>query len=192
MAERSMEMFGKAHEAESKFDYFVCGVAGAIFAYIVKDFVPRKFVWGIPTLEPASLCLLAFAFYFGLKRIEASKILNHFNHEALDASERAGEMTAALGKAGTLFNRESGEFYSQQEIARKRQSYLLDAQAIQEILPAKHKLCVRYYKLRNFCLVWGFFAILAAKLFIPYAASNLSVESLSGAPKPPEWSPARK
>jgi hypothetical protein len=36
----SLTIFEKEHEAREKYTYFVCGLAGALFAYIGKDYFP--------------------------------------------------------------------------------------------------------------------------------------------------------
>ena len=94
--ERSIEAFAAQQKATETFDYFVCGVAGAIFAYIVKDYSPQKLAWDWSLLTPAALMLLAFSFFAGLKRIEATAGCARINAVQLDASERATHLTTIL------------------------------------------------------------------------------------------------
>ena len=83
MSERSIEVYFKADESSEKFDYFVCSVAGALFAYIGRDYVPRKLGLGIPLIEPLSLVFLVASFYCGIKRIECKIHARRLNHKRL-------------------------------------------------------------------------------------------------------------
>ncbi len=44
MDERSIEVYGHYREAEQKLDYFVCGISGALFAYLGQHYIPHKLV----------------------------------------------------------------------------------------------------------------------------------------------------
>lgn len=180
MSQQSVHLIGKTHESETKFDYFVCGLAGAIFAYILKDYAPRRIDFGISMLEPMALLFLSFAFFMGLKRIESTKMLNLLNYEFLDASEKAGEMTAALLKAGEgpSFNRETGEVYNPAIIEQKRQNYRLEAQVLEPLITERIRISGRYYTARNCFLYLGFITIFAAKILQPYQTPPLGKSSI--------------
>jgi hypothetical protein len=36
------DLFSKSHDSNEKFDYFMCSVAGALFAYLGQTFTPEK------------------------------------------------------------------------------------------------------------------------------------------------------
>jgi hypothetical protein len=95
-SQTALELFRKGHEAADKFDYFVCTVAGAIFAYSAQHYSPRRLDFDWPLLEPISLLLLALAFYFGLKRIEASRTVTQINHSVVDCEDKAKQLAQLL------------------------------------------------------------------------------------------------
>jgi hypothetical protein len=65
MNETSFDLFSKEHAASERFDYFVCGIAGALFAYIGQAYTPHTFGSRYYYLMPAAL-LLTVSFLFGL------------------------------------------------------------------------------------------------------------------------------
>jgi|SRR5665213_146389 len=90
------QLYNKGKDAADKFDYFVCTVAGAIFAYIAQHYTPKILAIDAASLEPVSLLLLAGSFFCGLKRIELGYRIIHLDREfsilvqspSMDAAER--------------------------------------------------------------------------------------------------------
>jgi hypothetical protein len=180
MSQRSVEVYFKYQESAEKLDYFVCGVAGALFAYAGQNFAPRKLDSVISLLEPLALCFLVAAFFTGIKRIEASINLKKLNHIMLDAGEKAGAAAGAAADArktgGTsYYNEHGGEVFGVETIAKKHewQRGLHDA-AEAEIEVAIRKANT-FYTLRNCLLIAGFVALLAAKLLQPYSSQASNV-----------------
>ena len=64
------ELYSKSRDDLAKFDYFICSVAGAIFAYVAQHYTPKVLAINAATLEPISLMLLGASFYCGVRRIE--------------------------------------------------------------------------------------------------------------------------
>jgi len=133
------ELYSKGKDAADKFDYFVCTVAGAIFAYIVQHYTPKVLAWDAATLEPVSLVLLAFSFYFGIKRIELGATIIHIDKDLTQ-----------LIHQGSL------------DAAEQLKPVLAHAQA-----KSKSR-----YIWRDRCLLYGFGAILLAKVLQPYGADS--------------------
>jgi hypothetical protein len=75
----TLELYKKGKDSADKFDYFVCSIAGAIFAYTVQTYCPKPIDSGFSFLEPISLLLLAISFYLGMKRIELCVNLAHMD-----------------------------------------------------------------------------------------------------------------
>lgn len=167
--EKSMIVFEGAREGQQKFDYFVAGLTGALFAYIAQTYVPEKFGFDPAGLEPLALLFLAVSFFLALKRIELTNIIMRLNHDMLAAAEKAGNMTKALAShTGDGFNAESGEIVPFRDLPARRQNYMLQAQAAEHALLAKISKSERYYTYRNHFLIAGFAAIFLAKLLQPY------------------------
>jgi hypothetical protein len=162
-------LFKNAIEGQQKFDYFISGFTGALFAYTAQTYIPQRLDFGPSAIEPFALLLLALSFFFGLKRIETTNLARALNHDALDAAQKAGNLTEALGR-GTArgFNPHSGEIMTQENIAYRRElNIALSKQAEDEF----NKVAARgerYYNFRNLFLQAGFLAILVAKLLEPY------------------------
>lgn len=168
--QKSTLVFASAREAQQKFDYFVTGVAGALFAYIAQTYTPKKIAFTPAALEPLGLICLALAFYFGMRRIEKTMIVMRLNHEMLDFQEKAGNMTQALAQAsGPGFNLHTGEFVQFHELSARREEYMRKAQWAQSEAELASSAAERHYSRRNLFLFAGFVAIFLAKLLLPYA-----------------------
>jgi hypothetical protein len=170
MNDRSIQANFSARDSLNKFDYFVCGVAGAIFAYIVKDYRPLKLEFGISLLEPFALLSLAFSFFAGVKRLEVTNTVNTLNHIMLDSGERAGKLASELRdtEAAQFLNASSGETFDRKTAEREYAQQIQRAEkASAEIQEWKVK-GRRWYKLRNASLSLGFLTILCARVLQPY------------------------
>jgi hypothetical protein len=169
MSGRSAQIFGNAQESSEKFDYFVCGVAGALFAYIGENYHPLKFGCGISLLEPVALLLLAASFFVGLKHIETGIAIKRINYQLLVAAERSGQLADALSKEGNMFyNAEGLEVMTRQQAEAARALYLnnmkiLNAKIEEATIPHN-----RLYTARNILLMLGFLCIFLAKILQPY------------------------
>jgi hypothetical protein len=93
----SIEVYRRSHEAAEKLDYFICGVGGALFAYIGQNYIPHKLEFGISLLEPLALIFLAGAFFAGLKRIETCNAQTNINHEQLKLNDESKELIKLIG-----------------------------------------------------------------------------------------------
>lgn len=172
MAERSIQVYGWAQESAEKFDYFLCGVTGGLFAYLGEHYTPRKLEFGISAFEPLALCLLVAAFFAGLRRIEYCSTAKRLNHDYLDAAEKAGKLTQALAKcsgSGPFYNSDGGEFTNLQELAAKRDCYMESKELFERSVEKVKDKANTAYKVRNSLLYFGFLALLLSKLLVPYA-----------------------
>jgi len=64
-----------------KFDYFVCSVAGALFAYVGQNYTPHKLDSTYSVLTPLALVYLILSFGFGFRRIYIANIAKKLNKE---------------------------------------------------------------------------------------------------------------
>jgi hypothetical protein len=168
---RSIELFGITQQSSEKFDYFVCGVAGALFAYIGEHYTPQRFEIGISLLDPSALLFLAGAFFVGLKQIETVIVMRRINFKIVDSSERAGNMTKALsgGTGGPYYNEEGGEILTLADVHRIRQERIQEREALQPKLQEATLKAQRLYKVRDWLLILGFLCVFASKILKPYA-----------------------
>ena len=166
----SMMTFAGARDGQQKFDYFVTGLTGALFAYVAQTYVPKRIGFDAATLEPLALTFLAASFFLGLRRIETTIRVMSLNHEMLDSSEKAGRMTEAMAKGVTRgFNPHSGAFIEPGEIPRRRAELMSRARAAEKALLKAIERGSTHYKSRNLLLVGGFAAFILSKVFAPYA-----------------------
>ena len=68
--ENAKILYQATQAAEQKFEYFLTGAIGAMFAYTVQNYTPHRLDFSASTLEPIAIICLAGAFFCGLKRIE--------------------------------------------------------------------------------------------------------------------------
>ena len=172
MSERSVQAFDAQHKAAHQFDYFVCGVAGAIFAYIVKDYSPHKLAFDLSILTPAALVCLAGSFFAGLKRIESTIAAMRFNAAQLNLSEKAGHLTEVIMKSGwpsEFYDKQTGEVGTTEQLPSRRDAFREGSKKAKTHVERNAEKAKTYYNLRNRLLILGFIAILAAKVAQPYS-----------------------
>ncbi len=175
MDERSIEVYGHYREAEQKLDYFVCGISGALFAYLGQHYIPHKLVCDATILEPLALLFFAISFYYGLIRIETAMLCLRINHLILHAGEGAGKMIEALANQSSpapFYNVEGGEVYNAAQIEEKRQHYLEEKEHLETQLKTIQSKGRRHWNLRNWFLYLGFAAVFISKLSTPYVAAK--------------------
>ena len=96
---KTVELFARAQESQEKFDYFVCGISGALFAYLGPLYTPRKLAFDASLFEPLALSCFIVSFYMGLKRIEhttEAKRLNFHHFQACDRASQASTQAEQL------------------------------------------------------------------------------------------------
>lgn len=178
MSERSIEAFGRYHEGEQKLDYFICGVAGALFAYIGQHYIPRKLHLDASVLEPMALLFIGASFFFALKRIGNTVLLMRVNHLMLHAAENAGKITGALAKGqggAPFFNEEAGDVLTPEQMAKERESSLSARDHSRKQLDKLRKKGRCFWRWRNYLLALGIAALFASKILLPYFPGNMPV-----------------
>jgi hypothetical protein len=182
MGDRSVEVHMRHQEEASKFDYFICTVSGALFAYVAQTYIPHRIDLSPALLEPLSLVFLGASFFFGLKRLEQANVVMRLNSRLLDAGEKAGSLTARMLQPGEMFyNEESGEVFDRTTLEKKRDAYLGVAKSINVQFSKLEKQGLKFYNLRNLFLMLGFLTIFAAKVSQPYQVRDLPKPSNSPA-----------
>lgn len=169
MSKEKDTLYKHHYEAEQKYDYFIVGLAGAMFAYIVQTYVPAKIEFSPSVLEPVSLILLGFAFFVGLKRIEQVKVGVRLNHEYLNSKEQAKMLTNALqSESSSIIGSESGEPVSKEEISKRKKKHLERIDQCSEGMKRNANASERTYRIRNYLVMAGFGSIFLAKVLQPY------------------------
>jgi hypothetical protein len=184
MSDRSVEIHKLAHAATEKFDYFVCGVCGALFGYIAQTYSPQKIESVYSMLEPLSLVFLAVSFFTGLRRIEHYNVLMRLNQKKLEAAEKVSHLTKQLSSAsGTeTYHLLSGEVCDVSTLETMRAEFLKEQERLESQAQTERPRVLRHYRLRNMFLLFGFVAIFAAKVLQPYQRA-FPLRPISGSTK---------
>jgi hypothetical protein len=180
-------MFGKSHEGAVKFDYFICTVSGALFAYIGQTYTPHRVDFSSSILEPLSLVFLALSFFLGLKRIEAFNISSKVNYAILEASETAGQIAdQLLSEEGESFhNPQTGEVLGRIAMDNLRVARLEEARRMKAKLLLLDKKAFHFYNWRDRFLLLGFLAIFLSKVLQPYQTDRPSQKATPTTQTPP-------
>ena len=166
---KSFELFSKEHAASEKFDYFMCSVAGALFAYIGQNYTPHKLDGWPYYLTPAALLCLTLSFAFGLWIICLSKKVTRMNKEVLLRIEENVAIQEGLNKGWSSLT----DLKTAQTITREQANALIkqnvtDAEMLREAAMADINFADTVELFRNWLLALTFLLILAEKVFKPY------------------------
>jgi hypothetical protein len=160
------DLFSKGHESASKYDYFVCSVAGAVFAYAAEHYAPQRFISYFQLLEPCSLLILAASFYCGIRRLHFAALGIQINHLINDGQEKAGQLNNELKT-----NQEKYSPQAVQAMSKDMQEHYANAFALDPVLAKANAAAQKWYRWRDRLLTLGFLAIFLAKVlppFLPY------------------------
>ncbi|MGB8370146.1 MAG: hypothetical protein ACLPYZ_06475 [Limisphaerales bacterium] len=169
MNEYSIEIFLRAHESQRKFDYFICSVAGALFAYIAQTYAPQKLDSLFSYLQTFSLPILAISFWAGIRRIQTANKLTYIDYALSEARENISHITEQLRGDFTQYtNNTTGERVTRESLELKRQNRLKDVseygkQSLNE-MPRSRRLG----RAQLFFLLLGFGLIFSARALQPY------------------------
>ena len=165
--QRSDDIYWKWRESTEKFDYFILGATGALFAFISEKYTPEKIDANPGTLELSALFVLVLAAIAGFKRVEYTILVTSINHKELYANENRGALVAN-SKGGPVFNHSTGEILSESEVKAEIANLTQKITQLQsETLPIQEN-AKQAYRCRNILLLVGFLTLLAAKLWRAY------------------------
>ena len=80
-----MDLFKRGYEAVETFDYYICAVIGAVFAYEMEHYSPHKIHCDLHLIEPLALALLGVSFICGILRLQLAALAATWNHKLEDA-----------------------------------------------------------------------------------------------------------
>jgi hypothetical protein len=165
------DLFGKYHASREKLDYFLCGIAGALVAYLGQNFSPEKMPSYAAGVTILSLAFLLLAFCCGYFCIRAQNSLTRLNFLEIETShliqkmfesmteyqrrEHQGlplKLTNEMGEPYTLARLQSEKAEKENELLKMRQGMELER--------------ISYSKLgraRDALIALGFVALIVAK-----------------------------
>jgi hypothetical protein len=165
--ERSDKLLVEWKQSIEKFDYYVLGIAVALFAYSAKDFAAQPLGLNATTVEAAALSLLLGAIIVGFLRIQATITTGFWNHQQLYSGEVGGSLTKSLTHNHVL-NEQTGETYSPQEVQEIIRLCASKRHDATEQVNKSRTSAERYYDARNILLVIALIGLLAGKLLRGY------------------------
>jgi hypothetical protein len=117
----SLSVFEKEHAAREKYIYFVCGLAGALVAYIVKDYFPVRPIDFIGELTMSAMISLTLCLAFGMVHIQFFIKGTSINKDVLVADEELKNFVNTLvarkaGQCNLSVNTKTGKEYTTEEI----------------------------------------------------------------------------
>lgn len=106
---RSVEVFKGLRDAQQKLDYFMLGLASALFAYVGAKYEPMPLSFSQNTVELLSLGLFLISILAGFKRLDINIALMRLNFRKLDMNEKKGAIVQGLSMRGDVLNTDTGE-----------------------------------------------------------------------------------
>lgn len=167
MTAKSVEVFKACKEAEIKFDYFIVGLAIALFSYLSQNLkLQIKLGWNEKTFILCAICLLFISIIAGIKRIiYANQALNK-NFTKLSNHERKEQLNKALLNNNSLVNLNTGGLFdpgfakAELDLINKFEPKI--GKSLMS-LAGKASCC---YHARNWTLILGVIFILFSKLIM--------------------------
>jgi len=170
----SAQIYSKAVDSEEKFDYFICGVAGALFAYQGQHYLPHRLALNWNLFEPLSLLLLAASFFTGLVRIRKANLIKKINVRAMEAYESYIKAIEALKGPGPFHQGTTGKILSAEELRQEAEHDKAAADyrhgELQKVIASARI----WYNARDWLLLAGFISILVFQLGSAYSPAPVT------------------
>jgi hypothetical protein len=166
--DRSDKLHADWRASTEKFDYFVLGVVGAICAFIAQGYRPSRLGLNPSTLELVALLGLVLAVVAGFRRIEQTLLVIALNQRELHANEARGGMITKMQDGRTLINEATGQFFNQEQAAKRVAQLARTIEETQPALEAAKVSALHHYKRRNALTLIGFLLLLAARVWSAY------------------------
>jgi hypothetical protein len=168
--ENAKILYQATQAAEQKFEYFLTGAIGAMFAYTVQNYTPHRLDFSASTLEPIAIICLAGAFFCGLKRIECLFHVLGISYQKNQEIDDAQVTETAIRMIVTEPEKhQPRQGSSLESLAKEAQAHRGRAQSAEPLLDSLGTKVRHYYTWRNGLMLAGFSLIVAAKIAVPYS-----------------------
>lgn len=168
--ENAKILYQATQAAEQKFEYFLTGAIGAMFAYTVQNYTPQRLHLTPSTLEPIAIICLAGAFFFGLKRLEClfHKLgISYEQHQEIGYAQVTEEAIRRLVTEPSKYQLRPGSTI--ESLEKEAQAHRSRAQTAEPLLDSLETTVQHYYTWRNSLMLAGFSLVVAAKIASPYS-----------------------
>ena len=170
MSHENAKMFyDKSHEAHQKYEYFVTGAIGAMVAYTIQNYTPKKLGWSPSSLEPVAIICFAVAFFLCLRRLDNLYHILVLNSQKNQALGDADDLTKALClHSEDPRNNKLRSGLSMESIAEDRDFHIRLSQSAIPLLSSIDRRVRLYYTWRDRLMIAGVVLLVAARLLGPY------------------------
>lgn len=122
--ETLLTLHGQQHESREKYTYYICGVAGALFAFTAKDFSPQSPHSCQDKMTMLALYFLILSFVSGLAAILTTIQGTGKNKDYALLSEGMANLIVAKqqwreGKINSSINKKTNKEYNLEDIERE-------------------------------------------------------------------------
>lgn len=166
--ERSDKVYESWLQASQKFDYFVAGVCLALVGYLANAFNPAPVGANASTLELGGVLSILLAAFAAFRRIEAHIRMLRLMHQRLFRQEAAGALTSAAATGESLINKSTGDIFSAEHALELARSHSEIANNADELIEKRKGAVEFWYVARNWLLLFGLLALVAAKVLAAY------------------------
>jgi len=166
----SLSLFEKEHNAREKYIYFICGVAGALIAYLGKDYKPNHPWTTHDTLTISTLGSLILAFGFGIGNILSYIQGISENKDLLVAFEEMGNFVESKNFlranmfVGVSTNKKDGKDYTLEEVEAHITTINKKSEKIKIEMDRWFALSKVTFKICHFFLFAGFILLVCSKI----------------------------
>ena len=170
--ENAKILYQASHEAQQKFEYFLTGAIGAMFAYTAQTYTPKKLDFSPSTLEPIAIICFAVAFFLGLRRLDCLYHILGISYEKTDADVDAAviQKTLRMIEDDHLPSYQLGT--SVEEMEKDLEWNRTRSRSAKPILDDLNTKIRTFYSWRSRLLIAGFALIVLARVLSPYSAAT--------------------
>jgi hypothetical protein len=173
MEKTSLILWSKEHESFQKLDYFLCGVAGALFAYIGQTYTPHKLDFWYFWLMPLALLCLTICFMCGLRRLQLACKVTESNRKSHFAAEQSSYyydilVEHAKDPQRRTFNRHTNKEQTVAELEQLLKKFQMEKAEFETKWQNEESWADFFGNVRTLFLIFGFILILASKVLQPY------------------------
>ena len=169
----SLSLFELEHTGKEKYGYFICGLAGALIAYIGKDFKPSYPLTTHDLLTISTLGCLIVSFIFGLGYILCWLKGVEKNKNYLFATEQTGEFVdtknrnqTALMTGNRSVQMKNGNSYTIFEIEKEIADFKVTSQKNRERMVKWYRASKILFIICHLFLIAGFVLLLLSKILL--------------------------
>ncbi|WP_435236383.1 hypothetical protein ACR30L_02015 [Psychromonas sp. PT13] len=164
MSDQSLEVWKNWKQAQQKYDYFLIGLAAALFAYVGGNYSPEPFSISQNSFELLALISLFISISSGLFRLENDLSLQATKIEQLNAKNILGTLNKASTFLGKVVNEDTGREMNKSELTEKKEILEVFISKSDKGLRLISNRCMWQFTIRNYSLFLGFLFLVVSKL----------------------------